>query len=438
MSDHLIRGGRVTDPSQGIDEIMDVMVRDGRIECIAKDIKDIKEVKEIDARGLIVCPGLIDMHVHLREPGREDEETIASGTEAAARGGFTSIACMANTKPVVDTATVVKMIKEKARDVGWVNVWPVGAMTKGLEGKELVEMGDMLKSGACAFSDDGRGVMDAEVMRRVLEYAKMFDIPMIVHAEDRNLSKKGQMNEGYYSTLLGLRPIPAEAEETMVARDILLARLTGARVHFTHVSTGGSVELIRRAKKACSNLTCDVTPHHLVLTDADLIDYNTDLKVNPPLRSKDDVKALIMGLKDGTIDAIASDHAPHAPQEKECEFEYAAFGMIGLETTVSLMLTHIVGKNILSIGRLIEKMSVNPAHILKMDTHGSGSLKEGSSADITFIDTKAEVKVDRTKMASLSRNTPFNGWRLTGKAVLTMVNGNIVSGDALEKEAVKA
>lgn len=438
----------MVDPSQGLDEVTDVLVRDGKIadatqsvsmrgseatEAISGD-----KIKVIDASGLIVSPGLIDMHVHLREPGREDEETIASGTEAAARGGFTSVACMANTKPVVDSATVVKMIKEKARDVGWVNVWPVGAITKGLAGEELVEMGDMLKAGACGFSDDGKGVMNAEVMRRALEYAKMFDCPTIVHAENSELSSKGQMNEGYYSTLLGLKPVPAESEEVMIARDILLARLTGARIHFTHVSTKGSVELVKRAKKEGLNVTCDVTPHHLTLTDADLVEYDTNLKVNPPLRSAEDVKALKAALKDGTIDAIASDHAPHAPQEKECEFEFAAFGMTGLETSLSLMLTHLVGKNVLSLDQLIEKMSVNPARILKMDTRGAGSLKPGSRADITFIDPQVEVEVDTTKMASLSRNTPFNGWKMTGKAVMTMVNGNIVMGNALEKEAVEA
>lgn len=425
MARYLIKGGRLVDPRSKIDKVADVLVDKGLVAGIGSGLKP-DGARVIEARGLIVCPGLIDMHVHLREPGREDEETIASGTKAAAAGGFTSVACMANTEPPADSATVIDMIRETAAENGAVRVWTVGAISKRLAGEELAEMADMRQSGAVAFSDDGHGVRDPEVMRRAMEYAMMLDVTLIIHAEDAALAGKGQMNEGYYSTLLGLKPIPAAAEDTMVARDIVLARLTGAKIHFTHVSTKGSVDLVRRAKADGIAVTCDVTPHHLVLTDASLVEYDTNLKVNPPLRSADDAAALKAGLADGTIDAIASDHAPHAPQEKECEFEYAACGMIGLETSVPLIWTHVVGDGVIDVSEAIEKMSVNPARILGLDGQGPGMLDKGSAADITIIDPKAQVEIDTATMRSRSRNTPFGGWRLTGRVVMTFVGGRPV------------
>lgn len=414
------------DPVNNLDEVLDILIESGRIAKVGKALKTNKGFQVIEAKGKIVCPGLVDMHVHLREPGREDEETIGSGTRAAAKGGFTSIACMPNTDPPIDNASVVELILDKAEKEGIVNVFPVASFTKGLKGEELSEMSDLLKAGAVCFSNDGESVTDAEVMRRVLEYTKMFDACPIIHAEDKNLSDKGQMNEGYFSTLLGLRGIPAAAEEVIIARDLTLAALGGAKVHFTHISTKGSVELIKTAKKKGCPVTCDVTPHHLTLTEENLLSYDTNLKVNPPLRSKEDVKALREALTNGTIDAIASDHAPHAPQEKEREFEYTPFGMTGLETSLSLMLTELVEKEVLSYKELVEKMSVNPIKILGIDQEGRGTLSKGSVADVTIIDPQAQVEVDQTKFESKSGNTPFAGWKLKGEASHVIVGGNLV------------
>lgn len=416
-----IKGGKVIDPVNNTDAVQDVLIESGKIVSVEKGI-DSKGCKIIDASMMIVTPGLIDMHVHLREPGREDEETVASGTRAAAKGGFTSVACMPNTSPVIDTASVVEMILEKAEEEGLANVFPVASITKGLEGKELVEMGDLVKAGAVGFSDDGRSVMNARVIRRALEYSKMFDKPLILHEEDTDLSGAGQMNEGYHSTVLGLKGVPAASEEVMIARDLSLAELTGGRVHITHISTKGSVDLIREAKKKGIRATCDVTPHHLVLTDQALLEYDTNCKVNPPLRTKEDIKALRRGLVDGTIDAIGSDHAPHARHEKEREFSYAPFGLIGLETTLPLLLTRLVESKEISLPQLIAKFTMGPAQVLGIT---KGALSPGMDADILILNYEEQVKIDTEKFASKSKNCPFDGWKLRGKVEYVLVGGEV-------------
>lgn len=426
MPSVLLKNGRVVDPSQKLDKKADILVTDGLVAKIGPNIKAGVKDKIYDAKDKVVTPGLIDMHVHLREPGREDEETVATGTRAAAAGGFTSVNCMPNTEPVVDNASVVRMLRDRAEDTGVVNVYVTGAITKGLEGKEISDMGDMVKFGAIAFSDDGKCIMDAEVMRRAMEYVKMLGVPLIVHAEDVNLSRGGQMHEGYYSTLLGLSPIPSQAEEVIVARDIRLSELTNSRIHLTHISTKGSVEMVKIAKTHHIPVTCDVTPHHLTLTDKSVIGYDTNFKINPPLRSEADVKACIQGLIDGTIDVIASDHAPHAVQEKECEWEYAACGKVGLESSLGVMLTSLVEEGKLSINQLVAKMSCNPAVVLGLDKTGRGTLKEGSVADITVIDTTKSWIVDSMKLKSKSRNTPYDGWELKGRAEAVVVGGKFV------------
>ncbi len=422
MSKVLIKGGRVIDPLNRIDDIRDVLIENGRIKKVDKGIS-VSADKVINADNLIVFPGLIDMHVHLREPGREDEETVETGTRAAVKGGFTTVACMPNTEPVADSAAVIEYIKEKARSKALARVLPIGALTKELKSEELSPMNELIEAGVIAFSNDGESVMDAEVMRRALEYSKMFDVPVIVHAEDKRLSVDGQINEGLYSTVLGLKGIPAAAEEVIIARDLILAKMTGAKIHFAHVSTRGSVELIRRAKEEGINVTCEVTPHHLTLTDAMIESYDSNYKVNPPLRSEIDVLALREGLKDGTIDAIASDHAPHALHEKEREFQFAPFGIIGLETTLPLVLTELVEARELSLLSLVEKLTINPAKILGLDL---GTLSEGSAADITIIDNKAKVKVDVNSFESKSKNSPFRDWELTGLVKYVLVNGKLV------------
>ncbi len=426
MASLLVRGGRVIDPSRKFDGIADVMIENGIVTAVEPKLKADPKVKVYEAKGLMVTPGLIDMHVHLREPGREDEETVESGARAAAAGGFTSVNCMPNTDPVIDNASVVRMLRDRAEAVGLVNVYVTGAITKGLEGKEISDMGDMVKFGAVAFSDDGRSIMDAEVMRRAMEYVKMLGVPLIIHPEDHSLSRNGQMHEGYYSTLLGLKPIPAQAEEVIVARDIRLAALTKSRVHLTHISTKGSMEMVKIAKLHHIPVTCDVTPHHLTLHDSDCVGYDTNYKVNPPLRGEADVLALRHGLVDGTIDAIASDHAPHAVQEKECEWEYAACGKIGLESTLGVMLTKLVGEDVISLPVLIDKMSCAPARLLGLDKTGRGTLAVGSVADITLIDPKREWTVDPNTLQSKSKNTPYGGWELTGRAADVIVGGKIV------------
>ncbi|RJQ31173.1 MAG: dihydroorotase [Actinobacteria bacterium] len=414
----IIKGGRLIDPLNKIDKKADVLINEGRVERV-EDRVNAKNAEVIDASGMVVCPGLVDMHVHLREPGREDEETIQTGCKAAIAGGITSIACMPNTQPVNDHESVCSSIIEKAAEVGLADVYPIGAISKGLEGKSLSEMAHLAEAGAVAFSDDGKTVMDSNLLRRAFEYANSLGKPLIVHCEDENLSDAGQINESYISTVLGLKGIPAEAEEFIIARDISLAKLSGARVHIAHVSTSGSVSLIREAKKHDLPVTAEVTPHHLFLDEEMLTDYDTNLKVNPPLRSKKDTEALVKGLRDGTIDAIATDHAPHAAFEKEKEFIYAPFGMVGLETMLPLCITNLD----MNLSTLIEKLTVNPAKILDIK---AGNLSQGSRADILIFNNNAKVEVDSSNFFSMSKNTPYNGMKLKGKIESVIKKGKVV------------
>lgn len=421
MEKLLIKGGRVIDPPSGTDEVLDVLVEGNKIALIGKDIEG-EGLRVVEAEGKLVFPGLVDMHVHLREPGQEHKETIESGTRSAAAGGFTTVACMPNTDPVIDTPAMVEYIKLKAEKAGYVKVKPVAAITKGLKGEELSPIGELVQYGAVAFSDDGRPVTNSRVMRRAMEYASMWGVPIISHCEDTDLSVDGHMNEGEMSTVLGMRGIPAVAEEVMVARDIAIARFTGARVHIAHVSTAGSVELVRRAKADGIRVTAEATPHHFSLTDRDVDGYSTNTKVNPPLRTHEDVEAVRQGLRDGTIDAIATDHAPHHRDDKEVEYAIAAFGISGLETALSLAVTNLMNSGILTPLQLAERMSTAPARILGID---AGCLKEDGPADITIIDPSVEYVVDVNAFKSKGKNSPFNGMSLTGKAVYTIVEGII-------------
>lgn len=425
MSKWLIKKGHVVDPSNEIDGVTDIMVEEGRITRVGQNLES-GNAKVFDASGKLVFPGLIDMHVHLREPGREDEETVITGVRAAVRGGFSAIAAMPNTDPVADKASVIELVLERAEKAKLAKVLPVGAITKGLKGEELAEMGELSEAGAIAFSDDGHSVMNSHLLRRALEYSKIFNKPLILHEEDTQLAMGGQVNEGFYSTLLGLRGLPAAAEEVLIARDLTLARLTGAKIHLAHLSTKGSVELVRQAKKEGLPVTCEVTPHHLVLTHEALMGFDTNLKVNPPLRSRDDVEALREGLRDGTIDAIASDHAPHAQQEKEQEFDKAPFGIIGLETSLALVLTEVVSKGLLDYAGLVEKMSLNPAQVLGLPM---GTLSPGAEANLTIVDPGVEFMVEPAAFESKSRNSPFKGWNLKGKATDVFVAGRLVMKD---------
>jgi len=421
----LLKGARVIDPSQDTDTTGDVLIVDGHIAAV-KDEIEISDAKVIDLSGMIVTPGLIDMHAHFRDPGYEYKEDIESGSMSAAAGGFTAVACMPNTNPPIDNAALVQYVKSKASKAGKIKLLPIGCVSKGQEGKEIAEMGDMAQAGAVAFSDDGKPIADSALMRKAMVYASMFDKVIIDHCEDPFLFEGGQINEGYISTLLGLAGIPAAAEEIMVARNILIAREMGTRVHIAHVSTEGSLRLIRQAKSEGVKVSCEVTPHHLTLTEKAVMGYDTNAKVNPPLRTQSDIDALLEGLKDGTIDAIATDHAPHHMDEKDLEFDKAAFGMVGLETALGVILTHIVKEGVLSLNAAIEKMTSGPAKVLGLDM---GTLKIGAAADITVIDPNRVWTVDKNKFFSKGRNTPFDGWRLTGKAVLTMVDGRIVYSD---------
>ncbi len=400
---------------------MDLGIEDGRVAEIAPKIRK-KGRKEIDARKLIVLPGFIDMHVHLREPGREDAETIETGTNAAARGGFTAVACMPNTQPVNDCEAVTSFILERAREVSKIAVYPVGAITKGSEGKMLAEIGEMHRAGIVAITDDGHGVQDNQVMRRAMEYSRVFDIPVLDHCEDKELVARGVMHEGYYSTILGLRGINPAAEEIQVVRDGILAQQTGARVHIMHLSTRRSLDAVLRAKKEGAAITCEVTPHHLLLTDAQVSAYDTNTKMNPPLRSQDDVDALVQGIASGDIDVIATDHAPHNIDDKRLEFDRAAFGIVGLETAVSLICDRFVRTGILTFERLVQLFSANPARILKLER---GALTKGSWADITVLDMDLIHEVQSTEFLSRSRNTPFDGLKLRGGPVMTIVKGKV-------------
>jgi dihydroorotase len=420
----LLKGGRVIDPSRKTDCDSDLLIEDGKIVKIGKTLlkgEKLSEVETIDLRGKWVVPGLIDMHTHLRDPGYEYKETIATGSEAAVAGGFSSVACMPNTNPVNDNRSVTEFIRRKATECGLANVYPIAAITVKSEGSLLSEFWDLKDAGAIGFSDDGKSVMNAALMRRALEYASSMDMPLIVHCEDKNLSLGGVMHEGSVSTELGLAGIPAIAEDVMVARDLLLAEYTGAAVHIAHVSTAGAVRLIREAKSRDVRVTAETAPHYFSLTDEAVLQFDTHTKVNPPLRGAQDRKAILAGLSDGTLDVIASDHAPHARTDKEVEFDYAASGLTGLETSLALSL-RLVSEGILTLADLIKKMTGNPAHILHIP---KGTLAIGADADVTVIDPEKIWNVDRTLFRSRGKNTPFHGWTMKGKAVLTVVGGVI-------------
>jgi dihydroorotase len=418
----LLSGGRVVDPATETDSELDVLIEDGRIARIERGILA-SDAEHLDVSGMSVCPGFLDMHVHLREPGQEWKETIGSGTAAAARGGFTAVACMPNTVPVNDSRSVTELIVRQAREHGRVRVYPIGCVTKEQAGKELAEMEDMSGAGACAFSDDGMPVVSTRIMRRALEYSKIFDVPIIDHCEDPDLVNGGVMNEGAVSTALGLPGWPTAAEDVMIQRDILLAEDTGGHAHIAHLSTARGAELVRTAKRRNIPVTCEVTPHHLVLTDEAVGDYDTAAKMNPPLRAEPDRQGLLDALADGTVDAIATDHAPHHVDEKCVEFCRAPFGIIGLETAVSLCMDRLVRAGVIGFPRLVELFTVNPARILRKN---GGRLAVGAEADVTVIDRDRRVTVRAEAFASKSRNMPFEGWELRGAAVMTIVSGKVV------------
>lgn len=421
----LLRGGRLVDPSQDLDDSVDLLIEDGVVSRIDHSIDD-SGAEVQDVAGLIVVPGLIDIHVHLREPGQEYKETVRSGTKAAASGGFTAVACMANTAPVNDCRAVTELILTEARRAGYARVYPIGAVSRGLEGKDLADIGDMAKAGAVAISDDGLPVKNAELMRRALLYARHYDLPIVQHAQDLDLSRGGVMHEGEWSTRLGLRGIPGSAEDVVVARDLILAEDAGARYHVAHLSTRRSLDMVTRARKQGVAATCEVTPHHLLLTDEEVAKsrFSTHTKMNPPLRPEIDREAMLQGVVDGTIDAIASDHAPHHADEKDHSFNLAPFGIVGLETTVSLCLDRLVRPGILSLSRLIELLSTGPASVFGLP---GGTLRPGSPADVTLLNLDREVVVQASSFESKARNTPFDGWKLQGGPVGTIVGGRRIA-----------
>ena len=421
----LIANGYLIDPSQGQNSGKNLLIEDGRVAGLLDRGEGVPEGAEVlDATGLVVAPGFIDMHVHLREPGQEYKETIASGAAAAVAGGWTSVCAMPNTDPVNDSPSITRFIIEQAERARLTNVFPIGSITKGSKGTELAEMGEMKRAGIVAVSDDGRPVPSAGMMRRAMEYANGFDLTVVDHCEDRSLSRGGVMHEGRWSLTLGLRGIPAAAEEMDAVRDCALAQLTGARVHLAHVSTRGAVEAVRRAKDMAINVTCEVAPHHWTLTDEAVEGYDTNTKMNPPLRSRDHVAALIEGLKDGTIDAIATDHAPHHADEKALEYDQAPFGITGLETGVALALERLVHEGAIGLERLVELCSVNPARIFNLTDRGT--LRENAWGDVTILDPDLRWTFDASQSKSKSRNTPFDGWRMRGAVVATIVAGRVV------------
>jgi dihydroorotase len=422
MPSLLIHGGRIVDPSQDLDGPHDLLIEDGAVARIGGKIAKPKGAETLDATGHVVTPGLIDIHVHLREPGQEYKETVRTGTMAASAGGFTAVACMANTVPVNDNRSITEHILLEAQRAGFARVYPIGAISKGMKGEELAEIGEMVAAGAAAVSDDGLPVMNAELMRRALLYAQHYGIPVIQHAEDLTLTGKGVMHEGEWSTRLGLIGIPGSAEDVMVARDLILTEDTAGRYHVAHLSTARSLDLVRLGRSRGLRVTCEVTPHHLVLTDEEVAKtgFSTYCKMKPPLRSERDRDALIQGLVDGTIDCIASDHAPHHRDEKDVEFDKAPFGILGLETTLSLCLDRFVHAGLLSLPRLVELLSTGPARVLGIP---GGTLKEGSPADVSIFDLDGEVTIVAADFRSKSRNTPFDGWTLRGRPVATVVGG---------------
>jgi dihydroorotase len=463
MSSLLLTGGRVIDPANRLDAPADVLIRDGKIAAVGMDAatRATPDTERLDAAGLVICPGLIDLHVHLREPGQSAKETIATGTQAAARGGFTTLVCMPNTSPAIDNAGTVALIRDKASRDGVVNVFVAGAITKGIAGEELAPIGSLKQAGVVAITDDGHCVQNNELMRRALEYAKMFDLPVMDHCQDYALVSDGVMHEGYWSTALGLRGWPASGEDMIVARNILLAELTGTHVHCQHLSTARSVELLRAAKKRGVTISGEACPHHFTLTDAAIagsekfwsadgkgvfgVDasaaglpswpvYDTNFKMNPPLRSARDREAILEGLADGTIDVLCSDHAPHCDYEKEVEFDYAPFGITGLETELALSLMQLYHARRLSLSDVIAKFTVAPARILRL---AKGTLTVGADADVTILDPDREWIYHREDTISKSKNSPFEGWPMKGKAVMTIVRGGIVWREEMEPANVQ-
>ncbi|MBI2493651.1 MAG: dihydroorotase [Candidatus Rokubacteria bacterium] len=419
----LITGGRVIDPANGVDAVQDLLIADGKIEKAGKSLAAPPGAEVVDATGKVVCPGFIDVHVHLREPGYEYKETVRTGTRAAAAGGYTAVACMANTNPVNDNGAVTDYILAKAKVEGAVRVYPIGAVTRNLKGEELAELAELAEAGCVAFSDDGKCVLNAGLYRRAMEYTLPFGVPIISHAEDTSLCHGWAMNEGVVSTEIGLPGAPAAAEDVMVARDVLLAELTGAHVHIAHLSTAGAVRLVRDGKARGVRVTAEVTPHHLVLTEEAVRTYDPNTKMAPPLRTKRDTEALVEALADGTIDCVATDHAPHALAEKEGEFDRAAFGVVGLETAVALLLDRLVRPGLVPLPTLVSRLSRDPARLLDLP---GGSLTPGGPADVTILDLEQTLTVDAARFQSKSRNTPFGGFALTGAPWLTIVGGKVV------------
>ena len=427
MASRLLKGGRVVDPANGRDGKYDVLIDDGRIARVGEDLPAGQSVEVIEvARGLVVCPGFVDMHTHLREPGQEHKETVATGTAAAVAGGFTAVACMPNTSPVNDNASITAYILQKAAEANLARVYPIGAVSRGQQGEQLADIAELHEAGCVAITDDGRPVATALLMRRALEYTRMFDMPIIEHCEEQTLKGGGVAHEGFHASTLGLHGIPNEAESIMALRDISLAELTGGAVHIAHMSARQSLDAVRYGKARGLRVTCEVAPHHFVLTDEILatpVPYDTYVKMNPPLRDVADRDAMLQGIADGSVDVIATDHAPHHFDEKHVEFAQAPFGITGLETAVSLSLDRLVHRGFISLSRLVELLSVNPARILRVP---GGSIAEGSPADVTILAPDLAVTVSAARMRSRSRNTPFDGWRLRGGVAATLVGGRTV------------
>jgi dihydroorotase len=416
----LITGARVIDPSQELDATLDILIEEGSIARVDKKIKA-TGIDVLDASGLVATPGFIDLHTHLREPGQEHKETIASGTRAAVAGGYTAVCAMANTVPPNDERAVTEMVLAEAARNGHCRVYPIGAVSKGLKGEELAELADLRAAGCVGVSDDGKPVWNAQLMRRALEYCSMLGMPLIAHEEDANLNEGGVMHEGYYSTLLGMRGIPAASEETLVARDVILAKLTNAHVHIAHLSTAGAIDAVRRARADGVKVTCEVTPHHIALTDETVQSFSTNLKMNPPLRSEQHRRAILEGIADGTVDVIATDHAPHHFDEKNVEFDLAPFGVTGLETAFAVCYEHLVRSKVIALPRLIELFSTAPARIFNLP---GGTLRKGSLGDVTLLDLEGVYEVTK-EFASMAANSPFVGTRLQGRVAATIVGGAI-------------
>lgn len=419
----LVKGGRVLDPASGTDAVQDLLIDGGKVARLGPRLKAPEGAEVVDAAGKVVCPGFIDIHVHLREPGFEYKETIATGTRAAAAGGFTAVCCMANTEPVNDNRSITDYILAQARAGGAVRVYPIGAVTRGLRGEELAELAELAEAGCVGYSDDGKAVMNAALYRRAMEYTLPFGLPVISHAEDATLCRGTSMHEGVVSMELGIRGTPGAAEDVMVARDLILAELTGAHVHIAHLSTAGGVRLVREARARGVRVTAEATPHHLLLTDEAVRSFDPNTRMNPPLRTKRDTEALIEALADGTIDCVATDHAPHAPSEKEGEFDHAAAGIVGLETAVSLLLDRLVRPGLLPLATLVSRLSRDPARLMKLP---GGTLAPGAPADVTILDLEQAVTVEPARFRSKSRNTPFGGWTLRGAPWMTIVGGRPV------------